>query len=304
MEITTINITPNSNCLEPEFYITVNYTQDECRIPVKALCFVLLDRTRIAFMQEYAARGGNIDSLTWNKSEKGPARKAAINFLAPLSRIALSKIEDARHRNNGDAVLRIQTEFTCVEPVFGVLKNKVTPKKIYDMPYLKNETLIQYKTYYSNDEVRIPQSVWVSKFLPVFENKKYQLIELPIPQFTGGDENLHKRIDAAIKCIPKMEAARNNGEWSEVIDKSRKIWELINDKGSIETLFNNADMDAEAIDTFKTFIDQLYKLGCKFNHTVDKKRTNPMKENHASKEDAELIYTVSLSLLNFVSRKV
>lgn len=307
MEITKVTITPHQNSLEPEFHIMVNYSfHDVYRIPVKYNCNVHIGNLRIAFMHEFSSRGGNSERLATVNSYKNVEIKYNAVFVAPLSRVALNKLEEVRSINpKGDVYLNLAMEITFIESVFGKIKHTLSnpAKTLVEVPTLLGDTLFLQKTYFKNEQICIPRSTWVTEYCPVFENRRYQIFELPIPNLSKEGSEIHLRINGAITALAEIEKARHNGDWNQVIKDSRPIWELINHKSEIEKLFQTEDIDPITVESFKTLITSFFDFASKFIHKISRGKT-VMKTNNASKEDAELIYAMAFSIVNLISKKL
>jgi hypothetical protein len=66
MKITNISVKPMALSIEPEFHITVQYSDREGLLPLRFNGYIFLDRYRISFLTEYEFNHGRNDSFFVN----------------------------------------------------------------------------------------------------------------------------------------------------------------------------------------------------------------------------------------------
>lgn len=263
---------------------------------------MFLDRFRFAFLYEYEFNHGRNDLLTSTTSTKNLEKKDKRVFVAPISRHALDKLEEKRNRDpKGDLKFNLHVNFIFLEPTFNEVTQKNQQGQI-SLPTTSNSSLFRITNSDLDEEIKISSSDWLHDFSPVFQRGRFQVFELPIPTGLIGSSELSKRLNAAIVSLQDMEAARNEGDWSKVIKESRPVWELIRNKDEIRESLKKDGIHEATVVSFGKLVDSLFDFSSKFIHRES--RESEVMMNKANKEDAELIYAVSVSLLNLITKKV
>ncbi len=167
----------------------------------------------------------------------------------------------------------------------------------------KDTSLFKLQSYDFDKEIKISSGDWLHDFYSKFQNTNYQIFELPIPKNPKGKSGLANRINEVIQSIKEMENAKNEGDWNKVVKESRPIWELIRNKNEINELLKKDEINEQTIASYNKLIESLYDFASKFIHK-ETKANEIMAINKAGKEDAELIYALSVSIANLISQKI
>ena len=163
----------------------------------------------------------------------------------------------------------------------------------------------------SSKPMQIASSDWVQDYLPIFGKGNYIVLEIPTPDLTNGSNFTETKINSAIEAIPKMKKEFLEGEWGEVIEKSRPIWELVKEKdiknkeaNALREYLVRSGFSEEAVTNLLSSFYELFHFTSKFLHKIDPsgKQLNP--EIIASKEDAYLIYSLSINIIHLIAKKI
>jgi hypothetical protein len=153
--------------------------------------------------------------------------------------------------------------------------------------------------------VRIPSSDWLHGYAAAWNTTRFVVVELPqadvlAPAPTPGvAERVNKAIDSAKKASENV--AR--GEWSDVLEDLRGVWELLRKDGEIASLLQRDGYTPDAVEAFTKSVEHQFALASKFMHSLDRDKKTVRPEIRASKEDALVCYSFAMSLLNLVARK-
>lgn len=304
MKIENIEVKPMGLSFEPEFHITVEYSyRESCLLPLRFNGYIFLDRYRISFLAEYEFKHGRSDDFSSMSANRNTEKRDRRIFVAPISRLSLSKLEDKRNRDpKGDLKFNLHINFVFIEPLFDQTRYKSATEE-FSIPTLANgNSLFRIVTTDLDEEIKISSSDWLHEFSKVFERNKYQVFELPIPESYSVTDDLAKRLNAAIVSLKEMEDAKLAGDWEAVLKESRPVWELVRNKEEINALLRQDELNEETIKSYNSLVESLFNFSAKFIHKESKDK-QLMAVNKARKEDAELIYTIAISLINLLSKK-
>lgn len=224
-------------------------------------------------------------------------------FVAPISRHALSKMDESRITNpKGDLKLNLHIQFVFLESSFSGIRKKGGSDS-FTLATLTEGALLRNTTRDLDYDYIIPSSEWIHDFAPKFEQTKYQVFEIPIPFALDGKTDLSSRLNAAIGSLQEMERAKIVGDWQSVIKESRPVWELIRNRQEIDDVISNSEFNNDTITSFKKMIDSLFDFSSKFIHREARNKTL-MPLNNVSKEDAELIFNLGVSVVNLIAKKI
>lgn len=304
MKIEQIEIKPMMLSLEPEFHITVEYSyRSGCLFPLRFNGYLFLDRHRIAFLSEYEfnfGRSENFRSVTSNSDSEKRDRRI---FVAPISRLALSKLEDKRNQDpKGNLKFNLHIQFVFMESLFQGVRRTLKTREQIVLASLADNSLFRVITHDLDKEVTITRSDWLQDFSSVFQRNRYQVFEIPVPEVLQDATEFSMRLEAAIGSLSKMEHAKLLGDWETVVKESRPVWELIRNRQEIISLLQQDELNEDTVRAFGTTIDALFNFSSKFIHRESKTK-GLMTINKARKEDAELIYALAASLVNLLSKK-
>lgn len=152
--------------------------------------------------------------------------------------------------------------------------------------------------------ITIAAAEWLHDFEAAFLSTQYIVVELPIPPAVIGDQPTEARVKAAIEAAKKAQTRYARGEWGDVIEDLRPVWELLRDEAQLKTLLQSDGYTEDAIKAFNDSIQGQFKLASKFLHRTEQKSAALTARIEASWEDAVMCYTFAMGLLNLVTRKL
>jgi hypothetical protein len=260
-----------------------------------------------------------------------------MTLIATLSQKAIDYIDSLRDKNaKGDVNLklflrvRILKSNTVIAPLHSRAPAEVGPPLRERLEDLGKEALITYgyKRDYapeagnlwvisgSNEPVflnitdmvqevpvTIYESNWIHDFAPQLGLGRFVLAELAIPAPISIKGKHSKRVDKAFEALQRMEKEIREGEWTEAIEKSRPVAELLREEDLVKSLLTKHGYHEDAANSLIATIKGLFEYGSKFLHKVAKDGTTIPPEIKAEKEDAYLTYTVSTALVNLLTQK-
>jgi len=153
-------------------------------------------------------------------------------------------------------------------------------------------------------EVRISASDWIHDYCPIFDFGRFIVFELPILEKVSESGTFEKKINSAITSLKDMEQNMREGEWNSVMIYSRDISELFRYEEGIKDIFERSHCGGKAYENFKNSLLELFEFAAKFHHKLDKDRKTLLPKVKASKEDAYLIYTLSVAIVNNILAKI
>ncbi len=159
----------------------------------------------------------------------------------------------------------------------------------------------------------IKQSDWVNKFAEPLGIGKFLLMELRVLEHSDVPESWKEIFKRTQQRLQEMEQAIRNGDWYKAMDLGRKVFDNLkifdNQPGhapliaDFDAALQACNHSADGIRDLKEGIKHLFHFGSKYIH--DKDRTgilNPA--TIATKEDAYLMYSIGLSILNMLGSKL
>lgn len=271
------------------------------------------------------------------KTRDSPERpEFTIPMVAFLSEKSLNYLEDVREKNakkeiklNLELIAKIITSNTVISTLH-LLREDFAPNVRFPLPDSK---LIYYKwvkdytpelmnmwilsgdnepTFLKVLEVRLPwvkgitisSGEWVVDYAPLFGIGKFAMFELPILEEVKIKGDVANRVKEAIKSLERIKKDFIDAEWNKVIEDSRPIFELVRDESFMGKLLERDGYSNGAKKELLDSINNLFHFSSKFIHRIDPSGKEILPETKASKEDAYLIYTTAISLVNLFARKL
>ncbi len=342
MRIDNVDVKPAQDSINPEMIFEIElYIQRGSEIPVEICGSVKSDEdkrianiygceftTRIDEKIELSAR-----DLTQDVKIKGE-QKLTIEVKVPLNHKVLDYIEDRRAANpKGDVMLNLDIRIrslcsrVIISPVFSaegtgfptlpkdyefdgfVLRGDPSSRSPQSTLNILSDdsgtTFIELANVKEVISVTIASSDWIHDFCPVFGIGKFLVLEYLIPDYVEGTDDIKERLRRSIDVIKKMEECVIKCKWNEVIEHSRRVGELLKNHqdDEIKVLLTMDGYTDEAFTSFNRILIGLYDFASKFLHEEDKSK-KIMDDIKASKEDAYLIYAVSVNVVNLISKKM
>jgi hypothetical protein len=153
--------------------------------------------------------------------------------------------------------------------------------------------------------VKIAASDWIHDFAPRLGLGRFAVFEVPEPQLLTVGGQMADAIREGIESAKKAHQSLIRGEWDDVVDDLRGVWELTrNWQSDIKTALKADGYTEEAADSFIEVLKSHFALASKFHHKLDKSKQVAVPRIKPSKEDAYLVYATAMSVLNLISRKL
>lgn len=333
---------PLKDSLNPGIEFTLEYfIHDRSKIPIYITGFLRSadNKTIISFINEYnfpqAVKNFELQAIN-NSFHNQQPNSYSIKVFAFLNNKTLNYIQEQKELNKkGDVVLNLEINMraihakTCISRIYLEHENPQKPldshsplKVMYqndgkdfrpsnktDMQILScdsGRTFLEIRDENETFTITIPSSDWINDYCPLFGIGKFFVVEFPIfDKFENA--NISKEIlDKLIDSLKKMEDNFIAGEWNRVIEYSRPFVELLKEEKQNKTifeLFKKNGYTEESIDDLLNCSKNLFNFSSKFIHATDRsKDINPI--INASKEDAYMIYAISMAFLNLISKKL
>ncbi len=165
---------------------------------------------------------------------------------------------------------------------------------------------------------RISHSDWTTDFYDAFGIGKVILIEAPSISQGNFDKGkikkdreymvLAERLESIGPYFQAMIESMKTGDWGEVVGKSRFIYEsLIKSEGKQalrKFLQEDTNIDDANLSQLITSLDNMYQFSSGLHHSLDKSTGAPKEIYVGRREDAELMYYLSVSLVNALMSKL
>ncbi|MDG7037069.1 MAG: hypothetical protein JRN37_07575 [Nitrososphaerota archaeon] len=183
------------------------------------------------------------------------------------------------------------------------------------------QMIFKYSLNMTSKRYTIKASDWVNKFQRYLGVGKFMIVEIREPELTDvqtaqlseWQKELSKRVNRAKEALVKMEEKLREGDWGETINESRFIYEVFDVKKypqnmtkEINEFFENAYSGSEtAIKSLEEAIGKLFDYASDLHHAVSSpKDGKALKEPYVgTKEDAYMVYILSVSLINIVQKE-
>jgi hypothetical protein len=205
------------------------------------------------------------------------------------------ELQDQRGGSAGEAVVYVQSSGR--DPFYSQTTNMWVLSGDGGRTFLQRETLRHDIT------VTIGSSDWLHDYAAPWRATRYMVVELPQPEILTSTPNIEQRVNPAIEAAQKATESLSKGDWNDVVEDLRPVWELLRNDADIQGLLQRDGYTPEAITAFNESVKHQFDLASKFVHRTDKAGKNVAPEIRASKEDALVCYSFAMSLLNLVSRK-
>jgi hypothetical protein len=319
---------PSSECIEPtlEFELTVRFMQGD-RIPVDFTVVVRTEDKKILGVARPSSRVTSSLSLDAIISKQGlPDATEKVRMALPLTKGHIEHIERVRSRHRkGDVVLSCQVEgvflVSTTTNATLLLVRRADESEVYDVKYRyqssfrsshtnmwvlsgdNGKTFIQREIMREERTAIIGSSDWIHDYVSVWHATDYLVVEIPRTEATPGKGGLQDWIDAAAQAIDKARVNFGKGEWNDVVEDLRPVWEVLRGKPDIKAVLEANGYTSDAATALDNAIRQLFDFASKFVHRTDKTGKKLVSEVHAAKEEATLVYALAGTVVNLVARK-
>lgn len=321
-KIEYININPAENTVNPEIKIDLRleaFRGNELPISFSGGLF---DENGVRFSDlnnwETDSHEGPALSISGNRSND--IIKLTLYF--SLTQKALDHIEEIRDQDkNKDVKLRLNLTVGTIRSKF--LEAGIDVKKGEDgLSYLyekgglnesnRNINLLaaqrsgeMLEVHYQSlgEQITLTSSDWAQNYCPALGVGRFATVDLYMPDLADAESEWEEYLNDAIQTVQKMETYVHAGEWTSVIEESRKLAEVLREKEHWEELLSHSGYKDDALDRFYKMLQNLFQFTSKFVHRFDLDK-NLRDQVKIEKEDAYFIYTTSIGLVNLLSRKV
>lgn len=344
MKIKCSKLKPLSDFVEPaiEFPLKIKCNSFESLLSIEGTLLAEDGKILAGMSEKVENRGREIGKIGARGSGRDKdleiENSVDIPLVALLSKGAINHIDDVRDRNRKNDVaftlqLRVRSldSRALIPPLHQVTPGAIGPPLRERLETMGQHSLITYK--YERDytpsegnlwlisgegapiflEIRdVPQQIpieiaasdWVQDFVPQLGIGRFVIAELPLPSPAAVGDEFAKRLNEAIKALSEMEEKVKEGEWNEVIEKSRPVFELLTtSKDMIKALLTEGKgYSEEATSALTAGVGSLFDYGSKFVKKTKKGELLP--KINAEKEDAYLVYALSVNLVNLLTQKV
>ncbi len=350
MRIDKIEVNPVQESINPELEFEIEiYIKSGYEIPLEITgCVFSENNKKLANVHEFIYESNKTIVLSAQDEESrgGEKQKLIIKVIVPLNHKVLDYIETLRTENpKGDVILNldifVKTLISKVNlshiffskeidfpyqlpdpykeamPIFYKYQSTLTERNV-DMWILSGDgspTFIEIENNNFKNKVIIRSSDWIHDYCPVFQIGRFSVFEYLMPDYIEGSGSIEERLNESINAIRKMEENMIKGEWNQVIEDSRAVWELLRNQEEIKDLFKRDGYTDEAVNAlcgYKNsnekkhygYFDNLFSFASKFHHKLDERKKIVQPDIKASKEDAYLIYATSMNIVNLISKKM
>jgi len=279
----------------------------------------------------------NVSALGTNRDNNiRSQKKRAVHLQATLTEKSVGHLDKIRNRNKkGDVNFklalhtRVMASKALVCPLY-LLAPDVFPQPLVQTLKSQGASIAAYKyvsdyqgqmgnlwlisgdngpTFLSISDVKadlsgtIHASDWIHDFSPQLGIGRFLVAELPLPETVASGSEFSDRLSKAYKALQEVREKIVSGEWTEAVQKTRPIAELLRNEALIKETLCKHGGDEVACNSLLGSIKSLFEYGSRFIHKVDKDGKTLPPDILAQKEDAYLVYSMSVSLLNLIAQK-
>jgi len=325
--IEDLKINPAANTVNPELKIELRlkvFREDELPISFSGGLFDEND-IRFANLSNWETDSNVRPPISINRNRSDNV--VEMTFYFSLTPKALDHIEKIRDRDeNKDIKVRLKlTVGTVSSRLLGPNINVDEQSNDKDYLYIKdrsNRSTGDIKLLAAQDSgeilelqyqnvgkwLTITSSDWAQNYCPILGVGRFVTVDLYVPQLEEAETELDKYLNDAIQTVQKMEKYVHDGEWSNVIEESRKLSEVLREKNNKlidqwKELLSQSGYQKDSLDKFYSMLENLFQFSSKFVHRIDFDK-NLRDQVKVEKEDAYFVYTTSIGLVNLLSRKV
>lgn len=180
-----------------------------------------------------------------------------------------------------------------------------------------NQMLCEVRRSVTRLSHTIKANDWLYDFAPVLGLGQFLVVEILKPdidmakpsELTAEVEEFFNRLERAREIVDQMDKDLQCGEWGNVVEESRKFWELfvqksgqVNVQGFIKRLIaDTTGLEEDKSQKLITGIGSLYSYASDLHHSVDDSGVKNVFVG--GKEDAYLTYSLAASFLNLIVSK-
>lgn len=307
MKIENTRIEVDTQSINPMLKIQVDLEFPyESEIPISISGKLCQQNGKIlSVLTEYELNMDNDFGLTLKteqerKSKGNSQNRQSVQLCALLSPLAIQSIEEQREKAKNKSA-EFYIEF--------IIKTLSQPASLDN---LQGNDLVRLNIERKPSRIKIEQSDWVDNFAPKLGIGSFLLLELNIAENDVTD--FWRDLTQILKSsILDMERSIRLGEWKKTIEYSRQFFDGLNIKNNRNTgapfenklkeVLKAEQHNEEGINDLLKAIKSLFDFTSKYVHPKDKSGILKPYPN-AGKEDAYLVYTLSIGLFNLITTKI
>lgn len=228
--------------------------------------------------------------------------------LSPYAIEALLRERDASPRRDIQLVLQMMVLY--LDPSFRLTSsNQAGQGQLADLvaadPTTWGPGLGEIRSEMVTASLTIYSSQWTSEFAPAFGLGDYVVVELPrFRDEAHAETQMDHRIEAARKAVTQMQADINAGHWSECIEHSRAVAELLRAPEEVRGVLVEDGASDDAANSIISSVKGAFDYASKFLKKASKSSGTLNPALVPKKEDAYYVYTTSMALINLLARKM
>jgi hypothetical protein len=285
------------------------------------------DNRVLCIIHEYSPSSGPDFTL-----DAGPSDREVfitIHLCAELSARALDHIAERRETTKkADVSLTVELNFRMLSPRITVSSIRMGPEFVDENGSQGNQLVYRYSStaFYSqqtdlwllsgdgsksiftvnsvtqNWPLVISGSDFVHDFAPFWGMGNFVVLEMPLVELLPANDKLGQHLNRALEEASLAKKALIAGEWDDVLDDLRGVWEVIRNDQDVKALLIADGWTDEAADEFNAAVKNQFNVASKFDHSKDRKGALSRRFS-ARKEDAYMVYSTAMTFLNLLARK-
>lgn len=263
---------------------------------IEVECFVPLPRESIRYIERMRIREKKRDVvLNTNVYLNALVSKAKLSHISAPEELAVSKrFPDLRRPDFDKAYLtsyKYDRDFSSSKDNMWLLSGEAGTK------------FLEFDSRPFSTLVTISASDWVQDYAPILGLGRYISVELPLPEELELPPSLREKFDAARKAVAQMEEDYKHGDWPELLDHARPVPELFREQNYLREALEAEGYPADAIAEFRESLAKLFDFLSKFHHVVDRQGKIIPPKIRPSREEAEIVYALCVTVVNLLARK-
>lgn len=172
-----------------------------------------------------------------------------------------------------------------------------------------------YNVIELRDQKTISHSDWIQKFAVNLGIGDFLLVELSLPIFQNSNSEWYDDIQRSIDVLRRMKDDLLKCDWNDVIEQSRKFWEIFYGKDiksnaavqakreRLKNIFGSSNLSQDGFEALMTSINGMFDFTSKYHHSLDRTHAlNPVP--NARKENAYFLFTSCVNFLKMIVTKL
>lgn len=257
----------------------------------------LMESASFANMQEHKIRPLNREGTR--------EHSFFIELSSDINRKAIELIENYRGEDKrGDIKFQIKYKVKFVKSRYENLNFIANQdERLLVSPIERNNHILEISEETGSIVHTIPNSDWVQSYLDKVNNTESVILTFPMLTDIENLSEIDKKINTAIQELKNVKNKINSGDWHELVQATRPIWELLMNKNEIKEYLNIAGYNEETVTSFNNLLHKTFDFVSKFIHFETRNDKKLMEKNHVTKDDALFIYSSAIHVLNLITKK-